>query len=160
VNIGQVAGGIVANSVPEDAWASVDMRFPGTEGFAFFQTRLEDILRRWRTEGMEVRTEVVEQVPVMEATEHNKALFGVVAGAARRLGLSIGEQFRAGASDASTIGAAGTPVLDGLGPVGGDDHSDREYVIRESLPVRSALLALSLVEAWQSYEAGRLFSSC
>ena len=48
-------------------------------------------------------------------------------------------------------------MIDGLGPIGEHDHSDREYVVRESLRQRSALLALSLIAAWRRYEAGTLF---
>ena len=67
---------------------------------------------------MELKVEVVEQVPILEATEQNKALFNVIAGEASRLDIPVVEQFRAGASDANTIAEAGTPVVDGLGPVG------------------------------------------
>jgi len=157
VNVGQAAGGIVPNSVPEEAWAAVDVRSPSAEGFEFFRSQLEEILNRRRAEGMELRVEVMGQVPVMEATQKNKALFAVVAGEAGRLGIPVVEQFRAGASDANTIAEAGTPVVDGLGPIGEHDHSDREYLVRESLYERSALLALSLAEAWRRYEAGDLF---
>ena len=45
----------------------------------------------------------------------------------RRLPRSSGSSSRdaatGGMSDANTIAAAGTPVIDGLGPVGGDDHA-------------------------------------
>ena len=157
VNVGQTAGGIVPNSVPEEAWAAVDVRFPNSEGFAFFHSCLDDLLKRRRAEGMDLKTEVVERVPILEATEQNKALFNVIAGEARRLGISVVEQFRAGASDANTIAEAGTPVVDGLGPVGRYDHSDRECLVRESLFTRSALLALSLLAAWRRHEEGTLF---
>lgn len=157
INIGRTDGGIVPNSVPEDAWASIDVRSPTAEGFSFFRSRLEALMERRRAEGMELRIEEVGRVPVMEATKENRALFSVFAGEARRLNLPVVQQFRAGASDASTIAEAGTPVVDGLGPIGDHDHSDREYVIRKSLCQRSALLALSLVAAWRRYEAGTLF---
>ncbi len=106
---------------------------------------------------MELRIETFTEVPVMEATETNEALFTVIAQEALRLDIPVVEQFRAGASDASTIAAAGTPVVDGLGAIGGHDHSDREYLVRESLPQRSVLLALSLIAPWRRYEAGTLF---
>ena len=157
VNVGQTGGGIVPNSVPEEAWAAVDVRFPSSEGVAFFHSCLEDLLKRRQAEGMDLKTEVVERVPILEATEQNKALFSVIAGEARRLGISVVEQFRAGASDANTIAEAGTPVVDGLGPVGRYDHSDRECLVRESLFTRSALLALSLLAAWRRHEEGTLF---
>jgi glutamate carboxypeptidase len=157
VNIGQAAGGVVPNSVPEEAWATIDVRSPNPRGFAFFRSRLEELLSRRRAEGMELAVDLVGEVPIMEATEGNKALFAVIAGEARRLEIPVVEQFRAGASDGSTIAAAGTPVVDGLGPIGAHDHSDREYLVRESLFTRSALFALSLVAAWRRYEAGELF---
>ena len=157
VNIGQTAGGIVPNSVPEEAWAAVDVRSPSREGFAFFHACLEDLLKRRQAEGMDLQSEVMEQVPILEATRQNKALFHIVAGEAGRLGIPVVEQFRAGASDANTIAEAGTPVVDGLGPRGRHDHSDREYLVRESLCTRSALLALSLLAAWRRHEEGTLF---
>ncbi len=157
VNVGQAAGGVVPNSVPEEAWAAVDIRSPSLRGFDFFHSRLDDLLERRRAEGMELRVEGTGEVPVMEATEGNRALFRVIAGEAEKLGIPAVEEFRAGASDANAIAAAGTPVVDGLGPIGEHDHSDREYLVAESLPARSALLALSLVEAWRRCEAGDLF---
>jgi glutamate carboxypeptidase len=38
-------------------------------------------------------------------------------------------------------------VLDGLGPCGDLDHSDREYIIRKTMIERTILLAASLFEA-------------
>ena len=46
-----------------------------------------------------------------------------------------------GASDANTTAAAGVPTLDGLGPVGGDDHSPAEWLDLTSVVPRTALLA-------------------
>jgi glutamate carboxypeptidase len=157
VNVGQMAGGVVPNGVPEAAWATIDVRFSNAEGLAFFQSRMDALMEQCRAEGMELSVEVVSRTPVMEATAKNKALFAVVAGEARRLEIPVAEHFRAGASDANTIAEAGTPVIDGLGPIGEHDHSDREYVVRESLRQRSALLALSLIAAWRKYETGMLF---
>jgi glutamate carboxypeptidase len=39
----------------------------------------------------------------------------------------------------------GIPVLDGLGGVGAGAHSEREYVLVESLPERAALLSALLL---------------
>jgi glutamate carboxypeptidase len=156
VNIGQTAGGIVPNSVPEDAWAAIDIRFPNNEGLVFVNSSLDELLKRRQAAGMDLKVEVVGETPVMEASKNNKALFNVIAGEARRLDIPVVEQFRAGASDANTIAEAGTPVVDGLGPVGEYDHSDREYLVRESIATRSALLALSLPACWRRHKEGTL----
>jgi glutamate carboxypeptidase len=157
VNVGQMAGGVVANSVPEEAWAAIDVRSPSAGGISFFRECLDGLMKHREAAGMELSVEVVSETPVMEATANNKALFAVIAEEARRLEIPIVEHFREGASDANTIAEVGTPVIDGLGPIGEHDHSDREYVVRESLRQRSALLALSLIAAWRRYEAGTLF---
>jgi glutamate carboxypeptidase len=157
VNVGQTVGGIVPNSVPEEAWAAVDVRFPSAEGLSFFQSHLDMLMERYRAAGMTLAVEVVSRTPVMEATEGNRALCAVIAGEAAKMGIQVESEFRGGVSDANTIAEAGTPVIDGLGPLGAHDHSDREYVLRESLGQRSALLALSLIAAWRRYKAGTLF---
>ena len=157
VNVGQTAGGIVPNSVPEEAWAAVDVRFPSAGGFSFIQSHLEALMEKCRAAGMTLAVEIVSRTPFMEATEGNKALYAVIAGEAAKMGLQVETEFRGGVSDANTIAEAGTPVIDGLGPLGAHDHSDREYVIRESLVQRSVLFALSLVAAWRRYETGTLF---
>ena len=48
---------------------------------------------------------------------------------------------RPGRQDANTTSAAGTPTIDGLGPIGGDDHAPGEWVDLTSIVPRVALLA-------------------
>jgi len=159
VNVGQMAGGVVPNSVPEEAWAAVDVRFSNAEGASFFHERLDSLMKQAAEAGMDLAVETVSETPAMAATAGNKALFAVIAAEAGRLQIPVREHFRAGVSDANTIAEMGTPVIDGLGPIGEHDHSDREYMVRQSLGQRSALLALSLISAWRKYEAGTLFSA-
>ena len=69
----------------------------------------------------------------------------------------MSEEFRAGVSDANLIAGAQTPVIDGLGPIGAMDHSENEYMIKESLLQRSVLLACALIDCWEKYQRGILF---
>jgi len=54
-----------------------------------------------------------------------------------------------GASDGCYTSSFGIPTVDGLGPIGGLDHSPNEYLVKSSVPERSALLAglIATVEA-------------
>ena len=61
--------------------------------------------------------------------------------AAAELGFPLAEFASGGTSDASFIALTGTPVLDGLGPVGAKDHSPEEYLLVDSVVPRTALLA-------------------
>jgi glutamate carboxypeptidase len=60
---------------------------------------------------------------------------------ADRLGFSLDDQATGGASDANTTSGMGVPTIDGLGPIGGDDHSPAEYLEVESIVPRTTLLA-------------------
>ena len=60
--------------------------------------------------------------------------------------MPIGPEFRAGVSDANFIARVGTPVIDGLGRLGGRDHSTDEYMLSSSLPRRVSLLAVVLAD--------------
>jgi glutamate carboxypeptidase len=60
---------------------------------------------------------------------------------ADELGFALRDAATGGASDANTIAAAGTPVIDGLGPIGGDDHSPSEWLDVASIVPRTALVA-------------------
>jgi glutamate carboxypeptidase len=60
---------------------------------------------------------------------------------AAALGFDLRDAATGGASDANTIAAAGTPVIDGLGPIGGDDHAPGEWLDLASIVPRTALVA-------------------
>jgi len=64
---------------------------------------------------------------------------------ARRLGFPLKDAATGGASDANTTGGMGVPTLDGLGPVGGGDHSPDEYLELDSIVPRTSLLAALLL---------------
>jgi glutamate carboxypeptidase len=57
------------------------------------------------------------------------------------LGFSVNHVATGGSSDASYVSPSGVPVLDGLGPMGGLDHSPNEYLVVSSIAPRTALLA-------------------
>ena len=64
----------------------------------------------------------------------------------RELGLYLTHVPSGGTCDGNKLAAAGLPVVDSLGPVGGDLHSDREYVRLASLAERAKLTALLLMK--------------
>ena len=60
---------------------------------------------------------------------------------AHALGFAVGDAATGAPADANYAAAAGVPTLDGLGPVGGDDHSVDEWLDLDSVVPRIALLA-------------------
>lgn len=144
VNVGRISGGIGANSVAERAVAEIDTRYVNTADGYRLQNAIEHIAATPTVAGTSTTVAVVNKRPVMEQSSGNRELFEHVRRQADKLGLPLTEEFRQGVSDASNIAAQGVPVLDGLGPIGEFDHSDREYMLKNSLVQRCQLLAVTL----------------
>ena len=77
----------------------------------------------------------------MEKLERSGWLVERAKAIAERLGFAVNDTSTGGASDANTTSGMGVPTLDGLGPVGGNDHSPAEYLDVESIVPRTTLLA-------------------
>jgi len=80
-------------------------------------------------------------VPPWRATAGTHALLAL----AREIGVEVGVDVRAvvtdGCGDANLLAGHCDTVLDGLGPVGGGDHGEAEYLGLTTVPARVALLA-------------------
>jgi glutamate carboxypeptidase len=92
-------------------------------------------------------TQVGEGHEPMPYTREAAALEALAVEAAQKLGFILRGAFTGGASDASLAAAQGVPVLDGLGPIGGLDHSPNEYILLSSIVPRTALLAKLIISA-------------
>ena len=77
----------------------------------------------------------------MMKTVESSVLVDIVKAEAQAMGLSVDDIFTGGGSDASFTEGVGTPSVDGLGPVGGFQHSDKEYLELPTLTERTVLFA-------------------
>jgi glutamate carboxypeptidase len=146
VNVGQAQGGTGANIVPEKAWALIDVRLPDAEAERVFRDELERIASQVQMPGVKTSIDQISSRPPMPASQGNRALFERMKRHADVLGLDLMDESRGGVSDANIIASQRTPVIDGLGPIGGEDHSDREYIITDTLAERVALTGLLIAD--------------
>jgi glutamate carboxypeptidase len=146
LNVGQVSGGIGPNTVPDRAEAELDVRLPDQRTQDLIGEAIRKIAERSTIPGTRAELSTVGGRPPMPQSDGNRRLYAVARKHARRFGYELPEELRSGVSDANFIGALGVPVLDGLGPVGGLDHSDREFIVGESLAERAALTAAIIAE--------------
>jgi len=152
VNVGEVHGGVGFNVVPPEARAHVEVRVRSRTD----AERLERAVRGLRPEtpGAEIRVEGGFARPPMEPTPASRALFARARSLAGALGLRLDEAAAGGASDGN-LASRWTPTLDGLGAVGEGAHAPHEQVRTDTLPERTALLALLLLEPPDTAPAGR-----
>lgn len=142
VNVGVVNGGMRPNVVPELAEAQIDLRVVRAQDALVFEERLRDIIVREFVPGTRVEYTGEVTNPPMEKTPATARLVELARQAAAENGFQLADVATGGASDGNIIAGEGVPVLDGLGPVGGNDHNAaEEYVIENSIIPRVAMLA-------------------
>ncbi|MBU0985886.1 MAG: M20 family metallopeptidase [Proteobacteria bacterium] len=151
VNVGKISGGIGPNTVPEHAGARIDCRFVRPKDQNDLKENIFKIIGRQYTPHTRAHLEIVSSRPPMQQTGANRKLFQSVQAVADRLGFPVKAEFRSGVSDANIIAEQKIPVIDGLGPIGANDHSRNEYLVKASLVQRSALLACAITACCQSF---------
>ncbi len=151
INVGKIDGGIGPNTIPEFANAQIDFRYVNPVDLRFLEEKVTKIAESTAVPGTLSRVDFISGRPPMQKSEANRNLFEITAGIADQLGYSLQEEFRNGVSDANFIADLNVPVLDGLGPIGGRDHSRDEFMIKKSLPQRTQLLACTLLECWRRF---------
>jgi glutamate carboxypeptidase len=141
VNAGVVHGGTRTNVVAERCTIEVDLRSPEESTLAEAEAAVESIAKTHTVPDVEVHVTAGKWHRPMEKGEGGARLARIAADVAGDLGFELRDAATGGASDANTISAAGVPTLDGLGPVGGDDHGPKEWIDLTSVVPRIALLA-------------------
>ncbi|MFF8476149.1 M20 family metallopeptidase [Streptomyces sp. NPDC015414] len=141
VNVGMVHAGTRINIVCPEAELHVEVRSATTRGIQQARRAIEDLAARPAVAGTTVTVEQLDLCPPMEDTEASRRILRAAQSIGEELGLSIGAAATGGVGDANLIAGMGVPVLDGLGPVGGGDHSPQEWLDTTTVVSRVALLA-------------------
>ena len=153
INVGKIEGGIGSNTIPEFSSAQVDFRFVDPSDLRNLEEKVTEMANKVIVPGTQSRVDFITGRPPMQQSQGNKRLFQTTADIANHMGYPVKEQYRFGVSDANFIADLKVPVIDGLGPIGGRDHSRDEYMIKQSLLKRTILLACSIIECWNRSEA-------
>jgi glutamate carboxypeptidase len=140
-NVGRIAGGTRPNVVAERCELEVDVRSTTADGLAEAEAAIGDVAAASEVPDTSVDVDVRISWLPMEKLERSGRLVDHAVAIAGRLGFDLHDAATGGASDANTTSGMGVPTLDGLGPIGGNDHSPAEYLEIESIVPRTTLLA-------------------
>ena len=133
----QLHAGEVKNTVPPEAWGVIDLR-------ALDDTDLDYALGRMRAvgrhDGIVFAFSDDRGFPPLRRAP---LLAEAALGALTEQGAPALEEAAGGVSDGSWTSHIGVPTVDGLGPVGAEDHTDREWIDLASVAPRvAAIVAL------------------
>ncbi|MDO8485635.1 MAG: M20 family metallopeptidase [Candidatus Limnocylindrales bacterium] len=141
VNVGVIGGGTRPNVVPEDCTLEVDVRATSREALEEAEAEIRRIAEATEVEDTTVEFETMARWWPMEKLVRSGRLVEHAQAVAQTLGFEVRDASTGGASDANTTSGMGVPSLDGLGPIGGNDHSPAEYLDVDSIVPRTTLLA-------------------
>ncbi|HEY2585127.1 MAG TPA: hydrolase [Tepidisphaeraceae bacterium] len=146
VNVGRIDGGGPVNVVPDLAI----VRFNARAAQIADQHLIEQELQRIAAEVIN-RHEVAVQLdggflsPPKLLDDRTRDLCRLIESCGQALDIPIRWTRSGGVSDGNKLAAAGLPVIDTLGPVGGHLHSPHEYLRLNTLTERARLCALLLL---------------
>jgi glutamate carboxypeptidase len=141
VNVGVIAGGTRPNVVAERCSFEVDVRAVRRSDLEAAEAEIRSLFDALAVPDTTAELEPMARWWPMEKLERSGRLVEHAQSLARRLGFEVRDAATGGASDANTTSGMGVPSIDGLGPIGGMDHSPAEYLEVASVVPRTTLLA-------------------
>jgi glutamate carboxypeptidase len=144
-NVGVITGGTRPNVVAERAVLEVDLRAVDRAGMEAASAAVRALAAAPTDPGVMITVVERHRHPPMEKLARSERLVEHAQALADRLGFSVRDAATGGASDANTTAAMGVPTLDGLGPIGGLDHSPDEWLDVTSIVPRTTLFAALLL---------------
>jgi len=140
-NVGVVRGGTRPNIVPPETMLQVDLRAVRRADLEAAEAAVREIAASSTVPETTCEVRLMGRFWPMERLERAERLVHTAIGLAGRLGFPLKDAATGGASDANTTAGLGVPSIDGLGPIGGNDHAPGEYLEIDSIVPRTALLA-------------------
>ena len=141
VNVGVIAGGTRPNVVAERCTLEVDVRGTSRDSLGAAEAEIRRIAEATEVPDTSIEFEEMARWWPMEKLARSGRLVTHAQAVAEALGFAVADASTGGASDANTTSGMGIPSLDGLGPIGGNDHSPAEYLVVDSIVPRTTLLA-------------------
>lgn len=146
LNPGYVRGGGALNIVPALCVFKFNVRTSAAADEDWLRGRLDELLARFNArDGYRVELHGGFTRPPKPFDARHRHLAGLLQDCGRALDLDLSFRPTGGCCDGNNLAALGLPNLDNLGVVGGDIHSEREWMRVSSLTERAKLSALLLL---------------
>ncbi len=146
VNLTIIQAGSRYNIIPEDAKAQLNVRARKKSEFDEVEAALQAAAKTTVVPDTTVTVTRETSFPPLANNPATDALAARAQAIYAGLGLKLGTGGNGGASQSALAYEAGTPALDGLGPVGGGFHSDKEFMDLKSVTPRLYLLTKLIMD--------------
>jgi glutamate carboxypeptidase len=146
LNVGLVSGGQSVNTTAPHAEGEIDFRYIDPADRATIMAAIEKIIATSTVPGTTAKLHINGEFLPLVQDAAAKAMFEAYQAAAVDSGLAtLTGEFAGGCADSGFTASVGTPTLCGLGPVGGNVHTDLEWLDIESIVPRAQTLARAIL---------------
>lgn len=144
-NVGRIIGGGASNIVPDRCVISLNVRAVAKQDIAEIGFSLDRAVEAVnRMDGIRVEAFGGFLSPPKPLDVGAQRLLKIVIDAGTEMGLSLTHKPSGGTCDGNKLAAVGLPVIDSMGPRGGNLHGAEEFVKVDSLGERAKLSYLTL----------------
>lgn len=142
-----IQGGVLPNIIPDQCSIMVDVRVPRHAELEGAEATVRKITETNFIEGTSATVKRISKRPPMEKNPATMELFHKLLGICHKYGLgSLTPVESGGGSDSCYTQAAGIPSICGMGGCGEFCHTNKEYILTESVPLRAKILAAFLTD--------------
>jgi glutamate carboxypeptidase len=140
ISVGKISGGGAVNMIPDLAIARLDIRIIKKEHMKTSVDFLKSIVKKYNVrKGFSVKLHGNFHSPPKDMDKKSEQIFNFLSKCGKELNIPIKWGISGGASDGNNLAYWGLPNIDTMGPRGGNIHSDKEYLILDSLTERAKL---------------------
>ena len=141
VNVGRIEGGIGANTISPKCKMIVEIRYKTNSERDRLLLALDDIVVTSYVKGSKATIDGLIQRDVMEENEAQKTFIKQLEEITQE---KIPTEKRGGVSDANHVSSCGVVTLDGFGPFGDGDHTNKERALKSTFEQRINMMTIML----------------
>ena len=145
INVGLVGGGQSVNTVAAHANCGIDIRYREIPDRAHIWSKVRDICETTTVDGTSSTLQITGEFYPLNPSEQSDELFAIYKDVAAEDGIRVEGDHSGGCADSGFIAAVGTPVICGVGPVGGNYHRPDEWMQIDSLAERARFIAQTIL---------------
>ena len=145
INVGLVSGGQSVNTVAAEASCDIDIRYRDSADRDEIFEKVHEICQKTSVDGTSSVIAVRGEFHPLNPSTQSNELFEVYAKIAATHNITIKGEHSGGCADSGFIAGVGTPVICGVGPIGGNYHRADEWMRIDSLTERAKLIAETIL---------------
>lgn len=146
LSVGMIQGGSAINSVPQNAMIRFTLRTKTDEQLKKAQAHIHACVDASKNTPFPFSLLELSSRPPKPLSPLQGQFFEFVAERAKQLSIPMVGGHSGGVCDGNFFASFGLPTIDTMGPIGGNLHTEQEYLDLESLVPKATLMALILMQ--------------